>query len=90
MHAGRKERLRCPVASSEQVQLQSEAERFVESLQSEEASFEEPASESVSLQAQYDKCKGKVRSKFSLLKTERLSSEDVVCEWWVFWGVPMR
>ncbi|CAL8470018.1 g9560 [Coccomyxa elongata] len=57
---GRKEPLRCSVASSEQLQLQSEAERFVESLQSENASFEEPASERASLQAQYDECKKKL------------------------------
>lgn len=63
MHAGRKEQLRCSVASSEQVQLQSEAERFVESLQSEEASFEEPASYRASLEAQYEECKEKVCSK---------------------------
>jgi hypothetical protein len=50
------------VASSGELQLQSEAERFVESLQSAEASFEEPNGQKESLQADYDQCKGKVCS----------------------------
>lgn len=52
--------VRCSVASSREVQLQSEAERFVEALQSEAAEFEEPSDQTASLQAAYEASKEKV------------------------------
>ncbi len=61
MYAGRRRPLSCSVASSEEIQLQSEAERFVESLQSAAAGFEEPTAQKAALQAEYNQCKEKVR-----------------------------
>ena len=55
---------RCAVATSRDAQLQSEAERFVEALQAEDVTADEPAdsTDKAALQRQYRECKDKVHT----------------------------